>query len=697
MYKTKIIPTPKTLEYKNGKKEYKSPVKFFAEDFKLDFVIDFFKRQSGISAHKGEGTPSECDVVASLSKDLPAQNYILESKEGSPVSILAGDYTGFLYAVSTLIQLVADGELCNVYIKDSPDFLYRANNWCCFVEMGILSYDYGNGREALYSHLIKKLDMCLLYKINMVYIDGFNWNANREPGYAHFHRKLNDEARKRGIRLCYGGFSMSYSYMGANNLGKTFYNTDDDGNVYNCIGKYDNITKNTLFGTNGTCLSNQRLTEEKMAELREFVRLVHPGALYIHGADANFMFPELWKQRCENCRKRWPSDDLNAKDGAAGAFAEFYDRIIAEVSSVKDADFSGAETLVLNVGPGYIEYPEIEYRGYDNYVKTKEYWHYVDKFMKKTENGFVTHREAFFDPKTNRLFYEEEMPLRKNANVAIISFSGAEGFYSDKLYHTTALMNYLMKGAPLLIMACGNSFREPLQLTNAEYMWNSRESAFCNLEKPKDYDEFWRIYKMMQETSFRPDGIYAEGGLLHQCCIKLYGEKAGGDMYELYSMHGENYQCPMLFPSNTEVFTSLRYLREDYQKLSKGTLKAEEAVQFEKNVEEISILTDRANKILNKVLAEKAYKPENKDDLEFMSLSSEYCTKLIRILCKYIKLFKNKNAEDCDRLKLDLEALKAFALQQQRKPVDVFGGALLDWQKIPDIIKIMVDKFKEEK
>ncbi len=693
MYRTKVIPTPKKLEAGSGKKIYNGPVKFFTEDFKLDFVLDFFKRQSGIEALAGEGTPSECDVVASLSKDLPKQNYILESKQGSPVKIEAGDYTGFLYAVSTLIQLIFDGELCDVYVKDSPDFPLRGNDWTSFCEIGQQSYDYGDGIEKMKQRVCRKLDMMLLYKINFIIMDGFCWNPDKPNDYANVHRFFNDEARKRGIYLCYTGYTMSYSgYEIMNFYGKNYLNINEKGEGYECSGQHQ--TKPSKEREHGTCITNEALTDAKIEEIKNFVQKIHPGALYLHGTDSGFMYQGTWDERCDDCRKKYPNDDLTAQDGAAGAYAEFYGRLSEGISSVKDGEFDASrDTLLLHIGPGYMLEDEIDLRGYETFKYSEEFWNSVDKYMKKYDNTFLVHREIFFDEEDDTLFYERTK--RENTKIGIIYFSGADKFYSDQLYQTTGLVNYLMLGADLLITANGDAFREPLQLTNAEYMWNSTESAFYNLEKkPYDRKSFWKLFDKMKEASFRPDGIYAKDGLLHQCCIKLYGENAGDKMYELYSMCGENYECALLYPSNQEIRTSYRERTLCYRTAWETLLEQGEAEAFLRKFQQIKMLTDKADEIINSITE---CKESAKDDIEFFKKSICYSKKLMKIFVEYMDVYRilNKSFEDgtdFDREKIEkyfesiekgTADLEKYINAQKLKPVDILGGSVAKWHEVP--------------
>src|SRR5947208_2900037 len=73
----------------------------------------------------------------------------------------------------------------------------------------------------------------------------------------------------------------------------------------------------------GSCRGNEELNRLKAEELREFIRAVQPGAVYIHHEDFGGYdgTQAVWRLRAPRCRRRWPNDDLSAPDGGAGGLA----------------------------------------------------------------------------------------------------------------------------------------------------------------------------------------------------------------------------------------------------------------------------------------------------------------------------------------------------------------------------------------
>ena len=295
------------------------------------------------------------------------QGYAIRSAAASPVVLYACSSAGLLHAVATLLQLVRadDGDLLleNVEVKDWPEFEYRGNNWLLGNELYGWSYDRGDGLKAYEKRIVRKLDLCVLYKINLIGFDGFGWNPERFPGYGPLMRRLASAARLRGIKLEFGGYGSGYGLRAAYD-GRIFRNRKGypDGPVYACCGM-PGIKHTETSRTMGTCLGNRALLKLKQKELIEFVRRVEPGMLYIHNVDAMGIkeSTEVWRLRCPACRKKWPSDEVVAEDGMAGAFASFYDALAKAVNGVRNqkSGYDAArDCLLMMVSPAYTSLEE---------------------------------------------------------------------------------------------------------------------------------------------------------------------------------------------------------------------------------------------------------------------------------------------------------------------------------------------------
>ena len=475
-------------------------------------------------------------------KNAPEQGYVLKRQANGPVTVAAMTGLGAAYGLMTLLQIL-DQPVGDITVADWPDFRYRGNKWLIFTETELWSYDYGEGVEVYYQRILRKLDMCLRFKINMVYFDGFGPDYNRTPHYKDLMQKLNAEARKRGIHLIYGAYTMGYGLSGhafGKLYGKVYRNTRN-GQLYDCMGTYikdpdrNGGVPYIISRSYGTCISNEELMDAKLEELCAFIRQVQPGGLYLHNMDSHLIHPVLWNARCDECRRRWPNDDLFAADGMAGAFAEFFDR------------------LIFNVSPGYMWYimddAELE--------TTRQFWYAVQKYSKVKKNVIPLFRELFFNHDDDRMRLQDVVAEKWDftQDFGIVNFCGGDGFYSDKLFFPSAVFNYMFRGANALISCCGNAFQEPMQIFNAEYMWNSENSGFYNLSpRPENDESFMKLFFESQKTQFRPEAIYGEGGMLDIICEKLYGSH-GGAMAKIFKLTGKHNECVVPYACSKETLT----------------------------------------------------------------------------------------------------------------------------------------------
>ncbi len=556
------------------------------------------------------------------------QGYIIKGLNDGRILVFAHNNIGIMYAISTLIQIPA---IKNEFeIKDYPDFRYRGNRWLIWCEIEVWSYDYGDGIDAYKKRIIRKLDLCLKYKVNMILFDGWGADPDRAPYYKELMRYFNKEARKRGIHLIFSAYTMGYG-LSAHSYGKHF------GKVYKNKRNYPNGEEYECIGTTyvpgrrfGTCLSNDKMMDDKIAELRNFIREVQPGALYLHNIDAHLIEEKMWIIRCDECRKKWPNDDLFAKDGMAGAFAYFFDRLNGGLKDIIVDDYdSSRDLLIFNVAPGYMSYDADD----EEIEKAGEFWKKVLEYSTVKDNVFPTFRELFYNKKDTRLRIPDIVSEKLSGlqDFAVINFSGGDGFYTDKLFFASSILNYMLKGTQALITCSGNSFQEPLQLLNAEYMWNCENSSFFNLkDAPTEYEEFLKFYKDCRHTKFRPEEIFSDGGMLDIICEKLYGENAQV-MAKLFKLRGKNGECPVPYACNKETRTHgnspvlfFRWDNEiDEEKLKKVT----------DRFNQINLMNTEALKLLESI-------DECDEDInsfrEMLSLNAI----LVSYWCEYLELYR---------------------------------------------------------
>lgn len=251
---------------------------------------------------------------------------------------------GVLYGLMTLRQLCEEAP-ATFEIYDRPQIRFRGNMNTLWAECGVWSFDFGDGIDKAKQRIKDVIDQYALTKMNLMYADAFGFNTERFPGYNALMKELTEYARVRGVRIMVGGYGMGYGMSAHKNsyMGQVFYNRDSypDGEIYQCIGTSDNARKH------GTCLSNDALTDAKIDEIRNYLRATGVNTLYLHNMDDDVLTTELWVNRCEECRTKWPGYSLYAENGAAGAFASFYNRIFEALLP----EFP--DLIICPVSPGY--------------------------------------------------------------------------------------------------------------------------------------------------------------------------------------------------------------------------------------------------------------------------------------------------------------------------------------------------------
>ena len=486
------------------------------------------------------------------------QGYVIKPERGSRayIRLVAQEPQGLLYAVVSLTQLLrAEGKrivAAGAHVRDWPSFRYRGNDWLLWCECGRWAYDRGDGPAAYVQRIERKLDFSLQNKINVISFDGFGWNKQRFPGYGAMMRRLAQYSRNRGIKLVFGGYGAGYG-AGALYDGTIFRNRRNypNGKLYGCY----HLTGRPKSATYGGCLSNAALIKLKQKELREFVRAVEPGALYIHNhdCDAIGLLADGWKARCPQCRQRWPNDAIDAPDGAAGAFAQHYDALSEAIFSVKNkhSGYNAArDCTAIMISPGYTAYYESD----EDWDLAVRYWTMVSRQMKHVNNVQFAFREQLLrhDGKGKR-FAEMRSSLDTDGNghgFCNLVFTGADGYINDHLFHAMPVISKVYEGAELLLDSTGHAYQEPLQMLNAEYAWRSEGSAWFDDPLPQDYPAMFKQFSEYRDGLRRPAAIIGKNGFLEEACRRLYGTDAGPHMAEVNRMMSDRGDVPIPYLHN---------------------------------------------------------------------------------------------------------------------------------------------------
>ena len=481
----------------------------------------------------------------------PEQAYVL-SVDGDGICILGGSDQGTLYGAMTLLQLFAqDGDAMSVprgRIEDWPDFRHRAAaNWTYSEgrrhEGPGWCYDWGDGRARYLARVRGVLDRALAYKINMVFFTGEFYRNNdwawRDKRYA---RAITSYARARGIKLVCGGMGRLHNVARPGRVHLRNRRGYPDGAVYQCVGypPEGERRKGTRCRRSGLCRSNEGLNRIMAKQIRDFVRHVEPGAVYIHHEDlGSFENTEKsWRMRCGACRARWPNDALEARDGGAGGYAHAYDRLAGAVFGVKNrlSGYDAArDCLVILVGPCYTASAESDAA----WEKEKTLWMNVYRQMRHKDNISFCFREQMVRQDNGRPRIEEAAGEFEAAGVKAGIWLYAHSM--PRLFMAAGVMSRMWRGAEGIFYSnCGHIYNEPAALLNAEYSWNTGSSGFYDrkaLALPATASR--RRYWEYAGGTIRPREVFGRGGMLARVCARLYGARAAGAIKRAYLVKGE--------------------------------------------------------------------------------------------------------------------------------------------------------------
>lgn len=629
----KILPTP----LKFVQSEEVKPLSFSRIDLRInpDETV-----RCGIDSINVKNAKSEDAVPLILEysdseffkeRNAEEQGYIL-TKDGDSVNLAAKSSVGFLYGCMTLLQLI-DNAPVKFEIYDRPAIRFRGNMNTLWAESGVWSYDFGDGLEAAEKRLYSAIDDMARAKLNLIYADAFGFKTERFAGYDALMTRISKYAATRGIRIMNGGYGMGYGQSASHLfMGKVFRNRYPypDGELYDCLGSCErdrpDMPISEMLGRSfGTCISNDALTDDKVAEIRNYLDKTGATVLYLHNMDADEIQEPLWLARCERCKAKYPNDDLYSRDGAAGAFADYYDRIL-------DALLPEFPSLVIcAVSPGYAYHTWTKDH---NFEKCRKFWSAVMKYMRNKKGVLPTFRELFVQKTEKR--YRFDMIDEVIDSYGCVYFSSGDGFYSDKCYTPSGAYAAEMKNAELVICANGGALQKPTQYANAEYLWNPVNSAFYNVERIYDYDAFTNRYNDFREGRFRPVGIYGKDGLLEVSCNMLFG-KCGKRVADVFRLRGKNNEAPIFTLCNVEIFTNKNKYNLPFS--WDEALGYEEQLKYRERFSESALVTDSAKEILDEILESYELDGAVREHLAFLSRSAHICAKLCRLLARYMDLY----------------------------------------------------------
>jgi hypothetical protein len=635
---------------------------------------------------------SDSDDAFFDERNATEQGYIL-TRDKNAVRLYAKSSVGFLYGCTTLVQLIGDAP-DEFRIYDRPDIRFRGNMNTLWAETGVWSYDFGDGTDAAERRIKKAIDDMVLAKLNVIYLDGFGFRSERFHGYGAMMRRISDYARIRGMRCAAGGYGMGYGQSANFHfMGEVFRNRRPypNGELYDCIGtclrdKPDMPINEMMGRSYGTCLTNRELILAKIEEIKEYIKNTGVSMIQMHNMDSDEIHEPLWLGRCNECKKKYPSDSLYAPDGAAGAFAAFYDKVLDELLPVCP------DIVIYPVSPGYSYHTTTKD---ENFEKCRLFWASVIKCMTHKSGVIPMFREQFVQKKSTE--YRFDLIDDAIPHYGCDFFSSGDGFYSDKCYTPSAAHVAFMSGCECILCANGSALQKPTQYANAEYLWNAKSSAFYNEERFTDYDKCTERYNDLREGRYRPDGIYGDGGLLETSCNLLFGERYGSRVADVFRLRGKNNECPIFTFCNVELYTN----HNNYNLPFNWDIDISEDNQkfFLERFCESTSVTETAHNILESILICDGLDNSSREHLSFLSYSSKNCATFTSLLSRYMslyieadKFFKHGIPYGSDIIERIGAVIKEASdllygfKAENRKPFDIYGGIFTRREELIDLL-----------
>ena len=472
---------------------------------------------------------------------VPEQAYHLKVTPKG-ISITANTQTGALYALQTLRQLkIAPATFQCCDIVDYPDTEWRvaARPLLCG-EVCRSALDWGDGRAAFLKRWKFEIDFALASRYNGIFCYGPTLDIDCWPEYAKDMRMLNRYARKRGVRLIYFLYGISYGGFGGETyMGEAHAFVPGAG----CSVKQDyicgiNYPPKPETGKNGTCRSNPELWAQRVKDVRKFIKAIEPGGLYIHHediSDYHKVWELFWDLRCPECRKKWPNNAADAMDGGAGAIAHGYDSFGEARKGVKNKFFDAERDCSLwLVSPCYGSVGDDD----EAWGHVMSLWCNVAKAMKTKNNVYLTLREQYLGENGKLRIKELADKFTKIGaaqKIMIFAVGGGALYGENASFSSMTEMCSFFAGAHGVFTFSGVIYQRPQQLFNSECTWNLDYHEGGETVDPRKYDRNSALALLndkishtfsVEERHQKPDGW------LSKACQLIYGKKAGEKMFQ---------------------------------------------------------------------------------------------------------------------------------------------------------------------
>lgn len=316
----RIIPIPKKYIAKEGKISLQPQIYCQVESWQplVDSFAGYMQKLYDISFAQGDG-----GIQIQLCETLAEESYIIDVEDG--IQILAPDYQGCAYALSTVLQML-DGsmELEHVRIEDKPDKDFRG-----------LMVDLARHWHP-YRTLAKYVDACFFYKIkylHMHFMDDQSYTlpsyqfpklSKPERSYTHEEiREFCEYAKARGVVII-----PEVEFPGhASCLVRAY--PELFGNRFSGASEFEIVTEvgGRIDSSSVICPGSQKVFSNVTGLIDEVLELF-PDSPYVHlGADE--VLTEGWRN-CEECIAYMKAHNMT---DTQELYAEFVSRVTNYVLS----------------------------------------------------------------------------------------------------------------------------------------------------------------------------------------------------------------------------------------------------------------------------------------------------------------------------------------------------------------------------
>ena len=445
-----------------------------------------------------------------LTPDQVQQSYRVTPAEGRGFIVEAPSSLGLLYGAVSLCAMIVPHEGAaaapRAGILDYPDIAYR----------------WGGNGAFLGLEPKENVRWCMSHKINLLPSPiAYQYSTARLEAQL----ELNRHARRNGVRV----LNLVFGNVATRNR-----RSYPDGETYACMDEGSP-------STGGWCLTGEALIAEKCRKLTEFVDATEPGCLYIHFVDEDDLrdSTEVWSNRCDECRRQFPNDDVWTEDGKAGAQARVFDAFCDAIFSVKHQQSgydASRDCLIIFVSCPYTVWSEND----DVWDREVEYHCTVSRGMKHVDNVHFCIRENGRRRDSGRkrcLELARALKQRgKGHQVMMYYLSGDSRQTRVPWPRPLRVVRRLMAGPAMTISfeGAGSILQAGMSdpLLKVEYSWNLEGSGF-HLDPPT-HQEWMKAFLGLMGDSLRPPEIVSYEGFLGRLCRHRYGLTVGPMMAGYY-------------------------------------------------------------------------------------------------------------------------------------------------------------------